>query len=231
MTLVGIDGCYGGWVCVARQGSSVTAFLAPSIAAVLARVEHCAVIAVDIPIGLTDQGPRICDLIARKKLGKPRGSSVFPAPVRAALPGRTHAEASELHQRADGRRMSLQAFGILGKIQEVDTLLSSDPALQQTVREIHPELSFAVWNANQPMQHRKSRPAGRSERDLLIESKWPGLRAKLVGQLRGCAYKPDDLTDALAALWTAERIQAGTAQLIPTDPPRDLLGLRMEMWA
>ncbi len=231
MTLMGIDGCYGGWLCVARQGSSITAFFTPSIAAVLARIERCAVVAVDIPIGLTDQGPRTCDLIARKKLRQPRGSSVFPAPVRAALPGRTHTEASDLHQRADGRRLSLQTFGILRKIREVDALLTSDPTLQQTVREIHPELSFTVWNANQPMQHRKSRPAGRSERELLIESKWPGLRTKLVGQLRSCAYKPDDLNDALAALWTAERIQAGAAQLIPTDPPRDRLGLRMEMWA
>jgi len=231
MTLVGIDGCSDGWVCVVQQESSFTAFLAPTIAAVLTRIGRCAVVAIDIPIGLTDEGPRTCDLIARKQLGRPRGSSVFPAPVRAALAGRTYAEASEFHQRADGRRLTQQAFGILRKIQEVDALLSSDPTLQQTVREIHPELSFAVWNAGQPMQNRKSRPAGRSERELLIESKWPGLRAKLVGQLRGCAYKPDDLNDALAALWTAERIQAGAAQLIPAEPPRDQKGLRMEMWA
>jgi len=231
MTLVGVDGCAGGWVCVARQRANVTAFLEPSIVAVLARVERPAIVAVDVPIGLTDRGPRNCDLTARKLLGQPRGTSVFPAPVRVALLGRTHAEASDLHEQADGRRLTRQAFGILRKIQEVDALLSLDPALQQTVREIHPELSFAVWNAGQPMKHRKSRSAGRSEREFLIAGCWPGLRTELVRQMRGCAYKPDDLNDALAALWTAERIQSGAAQLVPAEPPRDRLGLRMEMWA
>jgi predicted RNase H-like nuclease len=231
MTLVGVDGCTGGWVCVAAQATSVTAFVVPSIEAALARIQVPAVMAVDVPIGLTDAGPRLCDVAARRLLGQPRGTSVFPAPVRAALAGRTHAEASELHEQADGRRLTLQAFGILQKIHEVDALLSRDPSLQNIVREIHPELSFAVWNAGQPMKNRKSRAAGRSERETLIEDRWPGQRAELVGQLRGSSYKPDDLNDALAALWTAERIHSGAAKQVPAEPPRDRLGLRMEMWA
>src|SRR5258708_162894 len=36
------------------------------------------VIAIDIPIGLTDHGPRRCDLDARRHLGPKRGTSVFP---------------------------------------------------------------------------------------------------------------------------------------------------------
>lgn len=231
MTLVGVDGCADGWVCVASQGSSVTAFVVPSMGAVLARIERSAIVAIDIPIGLTDAGPRLCDLAARRRLGRPRGSSVFPAPVRAALLGLTHAEAADLHEQADGRRLTRQAFGILRKIQEVDALLSPHPALQEVVREIHPELSFTVWNSGQPMKNRKSCRAGRSEREALIEGRWPRQRSRLVEQLRGSVYNPDDLNDALAALWTAERIQAGTAQLVPTEPQRDRLGLKMEMWA
>jgi predicted RNase H-like nuclease len=144
--------------------------------------------------------------------------------------GLTHVEASDLHHLADGRRLSRQAFGILPKIQEVDALLSKRPALQDVVREIHPELSFAVWNAGEPMKNRKSRAAGRAEREALIEAHWPGERASLVEQLRGSPYKPDDLNDALAALWTAERIQSGAAHLVPAEPPRDRVGLKMEMW-
>jgi predicted RNase H-like nuclease len=43
------------------------------------------VIAVDIPIGLTEVGARACDEHARSELGQPRGSSVFPAPLRAVF--------------------------------------------------------------------------------------------------------------------------------------------------
>jgi predicted RNase H-like nuclease len=231
MTLVGVDGCEGGWICVASLGSRLTAFVVPSIGAALARLGRPAIVAVDVPIGLTDAGPRLCDLAARRLLGQPRGSSVFPAPVRAALPGLTHSEASDLQEVADGRRLTRQAFGILRKIEEVDALLSPHPELQEMVREIHPELSFAVWNGGRPMKSRKSRVAGRSERERLVEGRWPGQRVKLVQQLQGSAYKPDDLNDALAALWTAERIHSREAQQVPAEPPRDRFGLKMEMWA
>ena len=41
----------------------------------------------------------------------------------------------------------------------------------------------------------------------------------------------DDILDAFAALWTAERIKNGTSQTIPAEPPTDSYGLRMEMVA
>jgi predicted RNase H-like nuclease len=230
MTLVGVDGCSGGWLCVVQRESSVSAFVAPAIEELLRRLEP-AVIAVDVPIGLTDFGPRLCDLAARQKLGRPRASSVFPAPVRATLTAITYQEACEKHQRADGRRLTRQTFGILPKIREADCLLSQDAALQRIVREIHPELSFAQWNAGRPMAHRKSSLGGRAERELLIETRWSGLRRRLADQLRGSDYQADDLNDALAALWTAERICSGHAVLLPREPARDRLGLRMEIWA
>jgi predicted RNase H-like nuclease len=39
----------------------------------------------------------------------------------------------------------------------------------------------------------------------------------------------DDIIDALAALWTAERIARGEARMLPPQPPVDEMGLRMEM--
>jgi predicted RNase H-like nuclease len=39
----------------------------------------------------------------------------------------------------------------------------------------------------------------------------------------------DDLLDAFAALWTAERISNGTARTVPAAPLEDRFGLRMEM--
>jgi len=55
--------------------------------------------------------------------------------------------------------------------------------------------------------------------DLALEE-----RAKL-----GC--ESDDIVDAFAALWTAERIHRGEAMSIPPIPPLDSHGLRMEMVA
>ena len=127
--------------------------------------------------------------------------------------------------------MTRQAYGILGKIREVDELMSKDPRLQCTVYEVHPEVSFAVWNGNRPMKHRKSTLAGRVERESLIDGRWPGLRIDLRRQLQRCDYKHDDLNDALVALCTAQRIHEGTAERIPVDALRDRLGLPMQMWA
>jgi predicted RNase H-like nuclease len=39
----------------------------------------------------------------------------------------------------------------------------------------------------------------------------------------------DDILDAMAACWTAERIVSGEALCLPDDPPRDARGLRMEI--
>jgi hypothetical protein len=41
----------------------------------------------------------------------------------------------------------------------------------------------------------------------------------------------DDILDAFAALWTAERIAPGEAVTLPEVPPRDRHGLPMEMVA
>lgn len=129
-----------------------------------------------------------CDLEARRYLRAPRASSVFPAPVRAALAGGTYLEVCNAHHHADGRRISRQAFSILPKIKEVDEVLSHRPALQGRIREIHPEVCFAVWNGGRAMRHRKSSPTGRAERESLIDAVWPGERERLRGEIRrlGC---------------------------------------------
>jgi predicted RNase H-like nuclease len=44
-------------------------------------------------------------------------------------------------------------------------------------------------------------------------------------------YGNDDLLDAFAALWSGERVVAGTEFLIPAEPPLDGCGLRMEIVA
>ncbi len=186
--LVGADGCPGGWLCVVQRGSEIAAIVVPSIADAIDRFKPT-LLMVDIPIGLTDSGPRECDLEARRQLRPRRASSVFPAPVRAVLRAETYAEVNALHRAADnGKGSSAQAFAIVPKIREVDDLLCRTPGLQDVVREVHPEVCFAHWNGGAPMAQSKKTAEGRAEREALIEARWPGHRARLVDQIRGSAW-------------------------------------------
>lgn len=226
--VVGVDGCPGGWLCVSRVGPQFAARVVPRLETLLR--QETRVIAIDIPIGLPTRGARTCDVEARKFLGHPRGCSVFPTPIRKVRDETSYERACQVHREFDGRGLSRQSFAILGKIREVDDFVMARDRHQRVIKEVHPEVSFAYLNGRGPLGHNKKRSPGRQERHRLIESVWPGLRGRLVDQLRGADYEADDLNDALVALWTAQRIFKGTAERIPAQPERDEVGLRMEMW-
>ncbi len=141
--LVGVDGCAEGWIFLVESGGQLEVGVLPNLQSLLKDMTNSAIVAIDVPIGLTECGPRECDIEARRLLGSPRASSVFPAPVRACLDAASYAEACEAHHRADGRRMSQQAFGILKKIREVNEVMLRNPKLQARIREVHPEVCFA----------------------------------------------------------------------------------------
>ena len=227
MSVVGVDGCADGWVYVIENGSMVSAAVVSTFKRLLDEVGGGSIVAIDVPIGLTSAGPREADREARRLLGRPRASSVFPAPVRATLDAQTYEAACDAHRAADGRKLSRQAFGILAKIQEVDAELVGSPKLQARVREVHPEVCFAVWNGA-AMAHRKATPAGRAEREALIDAEWPGHRRRLLTAVHRHRCAPDDLNDAFAALWSARRIRDGLSVVLPESPPVDSAGLHME---
>ena len=125
------------------------------------------VVAIDIPIGLVESGSRQCDVQARRLLG-PRKSSVFPAPILPALVARDRSAAQNISMAVHGKGVPAQAFGIFAKVKEVDDLLHARPELRDSVYEVHPELSFYAWNANQPMAHPKKSGPGFMERMLTL---------------------------------------------------------------
>ena len=196
-----------------------------------AEAERLDVIAIDIPIGLADNGARLADSEARRLLSPKRSSSVFPAPVRAALAGSSWDEACELSAAACGKRLSKQSFEIMWRIREVDDTLRANPHLVSLVREIHPEVSFYFWNGHKAMAHPKRTPEGLAERRALVESDFGSIVDRLWGSVPRGVAAMDDLIDAFAALWTARRIASKKAVTVPAAPPRDRFGLRMEMVA
>ncbi len=231
--VAGVDGCPTGWFCVLwdRHGDGIGARILSRASDIVALSASYDAIAVDIPVGLTEAGPRDCDREARAVLRAPRASSVFPAPIRPALGARDRLEASEITRRADGRGVGVQSWGILPKIADVDAALRAAPAARRRIWEVHPEVSFWAWNGNRPMQHGKKSREGRRERLALVEATF-GANAFAVtrGRFTKKQVADDDVLDAFAAAWTAERILRGVAQSLPEQPPRDRAGLPMGIW-
>lgn len=205
----------------------------PAFGDVLALSERPRAIAVDIPIGLPDvavAGGRDCDRLARTLLGA-RKSSVFSPPSRRALKAfaakpdyRAVSDANAVGR--NGPRLSLQSFGILPKIAEVDAVMTS--ARQRIVREAHPELCFAQANGGRPMKAAKKQPAGRRQRLAVLRALgFADPFALFASRPRGVA--PDDILDACITCWTAERIARSLAVAVPSGAPLDAHGLRMEI--
>jgi len=231
--LIGIDGCRGGWVVAASdQSFSIVSFavvddLEPQISL---GERGAGVIAIDIPIGLGDSGPRVCDLEARRLLGRPRASSVFPAPCRAALAATTYRRACGLSRRALGVALSLECFNILPKIRQVDALMT--PARQAFVREVHPELVFALLaGRGRGLVEPKRTAEGERLRLRLLRKIVPRLDPGAVRARLGLArVARDDVIDAVACLVAARRIAKGEALVLPQGAVfRDARGLRMEV--
>jgi predicted RNase H-like nuclease len=117
------------------------------------------------------------------------------------------------------------------RIRDVDTELLENSHLRDRVYEVHPELSFTALNDGVSIIAAKRNTKGEFSRRSLIENHF-GLGA--FDEIRKKHYLKDianhDIDDAIAVLWTAERIYRGTAASIPTEAEFDSVGLRMGIW-
>lgn len=232
--LAGVDGCPAGWVVALRQAGSSEFVLrvVGSISEVWGGDVRPRVVGIDIPIGLFDEalpGGRECDKKARKLLGEPRARSVFSPPARPALRARTYREAVRLNRASSshGIGMSRQTYGILPKIRQVDELVT--PRRQRSLVEVHPELVFRELNDRRALVEPKKSAAGLRRRIRLLERRYGRGVAKLVEEHRSSRVARDDIVDAMAACWTAERVLEEKEFRLPSKPPRDARGLRMEI--
>ncbi len=229
MWIAGVDGCRGGWVAALRDVASgaVTWERFPTVAALL-KSSYCpGVVAIDMPIGLSDSGARLCDVEARRLLPG-QASSVFPVPLRPVLATTDYWSANRLSREIGGKGLSQQSFNIMAKIREVD--LVARQAQAGRLREAHPELAFVALNKGKPLGRSKRYPSGIAERRALLAEVYGATLSGLEANRRGQpGVGLDDLYDALALLQTAERMHCGTACRVPEPPPLDSVGLPMEI--
>jgi predicted RNase H-like nuclease len=205
VAVLGVDGWRGAWVGALLDGRTVTLLALPDAAAVLA-VPDVEVVGVDMPIGLAEDGPRACDVEARRRLGR-AGSSVFPAPLRPVLGCGSYAEACAVSRAASGRALSVQAWNLVPAIRSLDEALGvpADPR----VVEVHPELVFRALDPR--LTDRKAGTRGLAQRIRALQP--------VVDVLDALAAAPDgvpaaDCLDACAAAVAARRLADGTAECL-----------------
>ena len=220
MAVLGVDGWRGRWVGALLDGRTVGLVDLPDARAVLA-VLGVEVVAVDMPIGLADDGPRACDVAARARLGR-AGSSVFPAPVRAVLGTDDYTEARRISVAATGgTSLSAQAFQLVRSIRSLDEALGDPPAGH--VVEVHPELAFRALD--RAVTDPKGTARGLAQRLAALRPVMDVDAALLAAPPRVPAV---DALDACAAAWSARRVADGAAECVG-DGSRDARGRPMRI--
>ena len=214
--LLGVDGYPRGWVGAALGDDGRTRLVTgPTVTDLVAQVPDVRVVAVDIPIGLCDDGRRACDVAAKRFLGA-RSSTVFLTPVRAALTAASYAEANERSRALTGGGISAQAYALRARILEVDEWVRHTPV---PVYEVHPEVCFARMSGR-VLTSRKTTWLGAEQRRRALAEHGIEL---LADDDTPHDVPVADVLDAAACAWTARRIEAGTAECFP-DPPQQLGG-------
>jgi predicted RNase H-like nuclease/predicted enzyme related to lactoylglutathione lyase len=201
LRVAGVDLAGGGLAVVVLEGSRVVeAFRCETFADAL--LVDAEVVAVDVPIGIPDEGERPADTSARRFVG-PRASSVFTTPVRRVLEAPSYTEARSISSELAGKSISAQSYALRNRILELDEYARDD----ERVIEVHPEVSFREL-AHRPLLS-KHRTDGLVERRALLEEAGIELPASVP------RVAEPDLLDATVAAWSARRYALGEAVPLP----------------
>ena len=205
MAVLGVDGWRGAWVGALLDGRSVSLLALPDVAAVLS-VPEVELVAIDMPIGLSDDGVRACDVAARRLLVG-AGSSVFPAPLRPVLACADHTGACAVSRKAAGKALSVQTWGLVPAIRALDDALGDPPT--DRVVEMHPELAFR--ELDRAVRDRKGSARGTVQRLRALRSAMDVEEALAIAPT---GIPMVDALDACAAAWSARRLADGRGRCV-----------------
>ncbi len=218
--VIGVDACAGGWVAVTLvDGRFDAADAVERFDAVVGR--QAAVLGVDIPLGSIG-ADRAADRAARRLLG-PRRSSVFTPPPASVLDAPDYATANHACRTRYGQGLSIQAWNLAPKMRDALPAWRAQP---DRVFEVHPELSFSAMHGG-PLPVAKRSASGRQLRAELLGGH--GIELPEDPQLGGLGAA-DDLLDAAAVAWSAQRIERREAVCVPDPPETDSDGRPVAIW-
>lgn len=207
--VVGADVCQGSWAAIRLvDGLFDRGAVLPTLSEVARTFgKDASTIAVDIPLSYALPGTkgRMCEREGRAMLG-PRRSSMFDTYPQAILEAPNHSIANTLAQKTVGCGIPQQSFGLRKAIAEAISLSAEDPRIHET----HPELVFSSLAGS-----------------LAAKKSWTGFRQRLealenVGILLPIEFPEmdhaamDDVIDAAAAAFAADRIAQGIGQRVPS---------------
>jgi predicted RNase H-like nuclease len=222
LRFAGLDGFRKGWVAVSLDGDNrQVSFHADVASALMVPFDRAAI---DIPIGMSDDGERSCDRLARDRL-RPHSSRVFTGARRWLWedygdPDLANAEAA----RRGETKASRQLWHLGAKIMEVDRFVRSHRDLD--IREVHPELVFLRLHGR-PLPSKKTEQGAWLRRELLISAGFSELDDWLGTQRIGTGAKADDVCDACAVALAARDLAGSLPEGMP---PADAHGLAMQIW-
>lgn len=202
-----------GWVgVVLRDGRFDSAEVFRRLSVVKGRAEF-ACIGVDIPI-LNGDGERDrVDKAARKLVGARRSSVFVTPPLEVFERAKSRAEADAMARETGFGGVPSQAFALQRNVLQA-LEVRDDPR----VHEVHPEVSFWAM-AGDHLPHPKRSWAGQRQRSRLLADEG----VVLADDLGSANQVPvDDVLDAAAVAWTADRIARGVATRVPEDRPDSL---------
>ena len=218
----GIDGCKAGWILaeeIHKNELNVTLFKSLSQLEILTKNE--ATVGIDIPLQIHDKGFRKADSEARALL-KSRASSIFSAPAKKTLLAKTYKDACEVNFSVCGKKISKQTWFLFKKIKEARSLFCKKENYLK-LYEVHPELSFMAMNNMKVLEYGKKTIEGFNFRYRLLKQVFPlfdfrEIRAKFKKK----DVADDDILDAVAVLWSTQKIIDKIASYVPKDPETPL---------
>jgi 8-oxo-dGTP diphosphatase len=208
MTLLGIDGCPGGWFVAGLTEHGLFADFYEEVEQVFMNYKSPYLALIDMPLGLGNAHiARDIDRFARKELPG-RHSCIFNPPVREALEAKSYEEAKSINIDISGKSLSIQSWNISKKIRELDRLLSRQPNLRKFIKEAHPEICFKYLNGGDVLATSKNAPKneGIEHRLRILENYYTGISIysqKVRKQFRYNTVRFDDIVDALCLAITA----------------------------
>jgi predicted RNase H-like nuclease len=184
---------------------------------------------VDVPFGLSEDGDRECDRLARDLLG-PQAAAVVSPPVPDAVRKRRYGVASRVHERQTGTPLPERAFAMSDAIAVLDDLLKEFPRASEVVAESNPELCYRAF-AGSPLERDRGTAGGYAERMRTLASldrdAPPAVQAAAEA-VAGHDIAVTDVLDAMALAYTAWP-GGGDLYSLPPDPPTDTDGNPMRL--
>ena len=159
----------------------------------------------------------MAEIEARAFLGS-RASTIFSPPAINTLNAKNYLDACRINYNEEGKKISKQTWYILSKIKEARRIYL-DKVSNKKLFEIHPELSFMAMNHMQVLIESKKTSEGRNKRLKLINGYYPSFSFDDVREkFSSRDVADDDILDAIAVLWSTQKIIDNIASYVPKKP-------------